>query len=52
MDIAFKPERLNIRWLHYEVKKFIVFFWIQRSCEFQSNIAHNPPLENLEIVVC
>jgi len=26
MDIALKPKRLNIGWLHYEVKKIIVYF--------------------------
>jgi hypothetical protein len=28
MDIALKPKRLNIGWLHYEVKKIIVFFFL------------------------
>ncbi len=27
-------------------------FWIQRLCEFQSCIAHNPLLEDLEIIAC
>jgi hypothetical protein len=42
-------KKLNIRCLHYEVKN-VFFFWIQRSCEFQSNIVHYPPFKNLEMV--
>jgi len=51
MDIAFKPKKLNIGWLHYEVKKFTIFSRSKGYVNFTC-IAHNPFLEDLEIVAC